>query len=71
LIVKLSSAAVAGAVAAWTLKLILSPQHPILTAVFVLIPYGLVYLGVTYGWRVPEAQGIVRQIARVVGRSTP
>jgi putative peptidoglycan lipid II flippase len=70
LLVKLWSAAVAGAFAAWAVKLIVSPQHPILTAVLVLIPDGLVYLGMTYGWRVPEAKSLLGRVARVVERAS-
>jgi putative peptidoglycan lipid II flippase len=70
LIVKLWSAAVAGAFAAWAVKLIVSPQPPILAAVLVLIPYGLVYLGVTYGWSVPEAKSFLGRAARVVDRAS-
>jgi putative peptidoglycan lipid II flippase len=70
LLVKLWSAAVAGAFTAWAVKLIASPQHPILTAVLVLIPYGLVYLGLTYGWSVPEAKSLLGRVARVVGRAS-
>jgi putative peptidoglycan lipid II flippase len=69
-LVKLWSAAVAGAFAAWAVKLIVGPQHPILTAVLVLTPYGLVYLGLTYGWSVPEAKSLLGRVARVVGRAS-
>jgi putative peptidoglycan lipid II flippase len=69
-LVKLWSAAVAGAFAAWAVKLIVGPQHPILAAVLVLTPYGLVYLGLTYGWSVPEAKSLLGRVARVVGRAS-
>jgi putative peptidoglycan lipid II flippase len=61
---KLWGAAVAGAAAAWVVKLALGPHHPLLVAVFVLIPYGLAYCGLTYAWGIPEAQVVVGRLAR-------
>ena len=69
-LVKLWSAAVAGAFAAWAVKLTVGTQRPILAAVLVLIPYGLVYVGMTYGWRVPEAKSFLGRLARVVERTS-
>ena len=45
-IASLWSAAAAGATVAWAAKLVLPAMHPILTAVFVLGPYGIVFFGV-------------------------
>jgi putative peptidoglycan lipid II flippase len=67
---KLWSAAVAGAAAAWAVRLAAAPQHPILAAISILAPYGLIYFGITYGWGVPEAQALVRRFARVEGKRT-
>ena len=54
-IIKLWTAAIAGAAAAWMVKLILPAMHPALIAVFVLGPYGLVFLAATFALRIPEA----------------
>jgi putative peptidoglycan lipid II flippase len=72
-VAKLWTAAIAGAVAAWLVKLVLGPQHPIVVAALVLLPYGLICVGTTYGWRVPEAQIFVERVIRLVrsaGRRT-
>ncbi|HEX9867423.1 MAG TPA: murein biosynthesis integral membrane protein MurJ, partial [Candidatus Tectomicrobia bacterium] len=45
---KLWSAAVVAAAAAWGVKFSLALQHPILGAVATLVPYGLIYLAITY-----------------------
>jgi putative peptidoglycan lipid II flippase len=65
LVAKLWSAAVAGSAAAWAIKLALGPQHPILAAVLVLSPYGLLYFGITYVLGVPEAQAVLGRFARL------
>jgi hypothetical protein len=52
-------AATAGAAIAWSLKLALPPTHPILVAAATLIPYGLVYFGVTFWSGVPEARALL------------
>jgi putative peptidoglycan lipid II flippase len=54
-IVKLWSAASAGAIVAWLLKLMLPQAHPVIAAALILGPYGLVFLGTTYLMRIPEA----------------
>jgi putative peptidoglycan lipid II flippase len=65
LVAKLWSAAVAGSAAAWAIKLALGPQHPVLAAVLVLSPYGLLYFGITYTLGVPEAKIILGRLARL------
>ncbi|MBI4485615.1 MAG: murein biosynthesis integral membrane protein MurJ [Acidobacteria bacterium] len=54
-IAKLWSAAIAGALVAWAVKLAAVPLHPILTAIVVLGPYGVVFVAVTFALRIPEA----------------
>ena len=58
--VRLWSAALAGAAAAWGVKLAIGPHDPRVLAVATLAPYGLVYLGATYLLGV----GSVRQFLR-------
>jgi putative peptidoglycan lipid II flippase len=68
LIVKLCSAALTGGVTAWLVKMVVGSLHPIFAAALILIPYGVMYCGIAYGWGVAEAQGLV---ARIAGRPTP
>jgi putative peptidoglycan lipid II flippase len=70
LAVKLWCAAIAGAAVAWVVKFALVPQHPIYAAILVLGPYGVMYLGCTIWWKVPEAQTVVGQFARYTGKFT-
>jgi putative peptidoglycan lipid II flippase len=63
-VVKLWTAAIAGAVVGWTMKLTGPSLHPALNAVLVLGPYGLVFLGGTFALRIPEASGAVSLLRR-------
>jgi hypothetical protein len=47
----------------------LSPQQPILAAASMLMTYGLVYVGLTMWWKVPEAQAVIERVARVVRKA--
>jgi putative peptidoglycan lipid II flippase len=67
---QLWSAAAAGAAGAWAVKVALGPRHPILMAVLILVPYGVIYFAITYGWGLSEAQAVVRRVTRLVGRPT-
>ena len=62
--VRLWSAAFGAAAIAWAVKLALPPAHPILRAVLILLPFGAVYLGLTFAFGVNEAR---RVLARVRG----
>lgn len=64
-IVTLWTAALAGAAVGWAIKLTFFPPSPILDALLVLVPYGLVYVGTTMAFRVPEAAAAVKRVARV------
>jgi putative peptidoglycan lipid II flippase len=55
-------AALAGAAVGWAVKLTFFPPSPILDAVLVLGPYGLVYFGITITMRVPEAASIAARL---------
>jgi putative peptidoglycan lipid II flippase len=68
---KLCSAAVGGAAVAWAVKLALGPRQPVLAAVSILIPYGLAYFGFTIWWKLPEAQAVIGQLARIIRSATP
>jgi len=58
-VARLWASAIAGAVVAWGLKLALPAMHPIVAAVVILVPYGLVYFGMTFALKIPEASSYV------------
>jgi putative peptidoglycan lipid II flippase len=70
LVAKLWIAAAVGALVAWAVKLVLSLQHPMLAAASILIPYGLVYFGLSIWWKVLESQSIIRRLSQVVRKAT-
>jgi putative peptidoglycan lipid II flippase len=61
-VIKLWSAAIAGAAAAWIAKGLLPVMHPAILAVFILGPYGIVFLGTTLLLKIPEASTALRRI---------
>ncbi|HWB86481.1 MAG TPA: murein biosynthesis integral membrane protein MurJ [Bryobacteraceae bacterium] len=62
---KLWSAALGGAFVAWGARLLLHPRQPQLAAAVILLPYGLVYFGITYWLGVEECAGAFRRLARL------
>ena len=65
-VAKLWASASAGAAVAWAIKWIAPPLHPVVAAVLVLGPYGVVFLAGTLALRIPEAASA---FARVTKRS--
>ena len=63
-VIKLWLAAAAGAAVAWIMKLSLPEMHPALAALFVLGPYGLVFLAATFVLRIPEASTALGRLRR-------
>ena len=63
-LLKLAVAALAGAAVAWAVKLSLPAFHPVLVAIIVLAPYGLVYFGLTAAFRVPEISRVLSRFKR-------
>jgi putative peptidoglycan lipid II flippase len=63
-VAKLWGAALLAAAAAWGVKLLLGVTHPILLAGAALIPYGLVYFGVTGALGLGEARTILGMLLR-------
>ena len=59
-VIKLWSAAFAGAAVAWLVKFNVPVFHPVITAALVLGPYGLVFLGMTFVLGIPEARHAIR-----------
>ncbi len=57
-------AAAIGAAVAWGSKLALPPLHPMLAAVAILGPYGLVFFAVTAAFGIPEARSLLSRFRR-------
>ena len=62
LTIRLWTAAAIGAAVAWGVKIAAPVTHPIVTASIVLMPYGLVYLGMTLVLKVPEAKNAMARL---------
>jgi putative peptidoglycan lipid II flippase len=69
-VAKLWAASLAGAAAAWAVKLSAPPAGPIVAAMLVLGPYGVVFFAATFALRVPEASSAIRRIVARAGRSS-
>ncbi len=62
-VAKLWTAAIAAAAAAWAVKLSLPPSAPMVAAVLILGPYGVVFLTATMALRLPDARSFIRRAA--------
>jgi putative peptidoglycan lipid II flippase len=63
-VAQLWGSAMAGAAVAWGVKILLPPAHPILTAIAVLGPYGVVFFAMTFLLRIPEASAAFSRLRR-------
>jgi putative peptidoglycan lipid II flippase len=61
---KLWTAAIAGAAAAWAVKLSIPVLPPFVAAVLIIGPYGLVFFAMTFALRIPEASTAVGRFLR-------
>jgi putative peptidoglycan lipid II flippase len=61
-LLQLWTGAALAAVAGWGIKLLLPRLHPAMTAVAVLGPYGILYLGGMAALRVPEARAVLERL---------
>lgn len=61
---KLWASAAVAAAAAWGLKLGLHPHNPLISGAVILIPYGLIYLGLTALLGVGQAGALVKRLRR-------
>ena len=61
---KLWMAAAAGALVAWAIKLTMRPFHPIVTAILVLGPYGIVFFGATWALGIGETSMALARIMK-------
>jgi putative peptidoglycan lipid II flippase len=64
-VTRLWTAAATGAAVAWAVKLTIPILHPVVTAVLVLGPYGIVFFAMTFALRVPEATAALARVARI------
>ena len=67
-IAKLWAGAFAGAIVGWGIKLVLPSLHPIVVAGLVLVPYGLIYFGITALLKIGEAKAVVNRLTRILKR---
>jgi putative peptidoglycan lipid II flippase len=63
-VVKLWVSAGAGAAVAWAMKLAIPPMQPVFTAVLVLGPYGVVFLGLALALRLTELRAVFAGLRR-------
>lgn len=63
LIAKLWGSAAVGAAAAWAIKVAIVGSGPVVSAILVLVPYGLIYFAVTYILRVEECGALFEKLA--------
>ena len=61
-VAKLWTAAIAGAAAAWAVKLSIPMLPPVIAAVLIVGPYGLIFLTMTLALRVPDAREMIRRL---------
>jgi putative peptidoglycan lipid II flippase len=64
LVAKLWSSAAVAAACAWALKLALPRLRPIVEAIVILGPFGVLYFGITMALRVPEAASALGRLRR-------
>ena len=63
-VIKLWAAAIAGSAAGWIAKLVIPNMHPAWIAVFVLGPYGAVFLAAAFLLNIPEASTAFSRLRR-------
>ncbi|HEY6271405.1 MAG TPA: murein biosynthesis integral membrane protein MurJ [Terriglobales bacterium] len=68
---RLWTAAGISAVLAWAIRLLVHTRRPTITALVVLIPYGLAYLGLTTVLGIDQGATLVRRLARAAERFPP
>jgi putative peptidoglycan lipid II flippase len=64
-VMRLWIAALVGAGAAWVIKVALHVGNPIVAGAVILVPYGLVFFGMTAALRVPETATALSRLARL------
>jgi putative peptidoglycan lipid II flippase len=64
--VRLWFSAIVGGGVGWLLKLAIGQKHPLITAVVVLIPYGMVYFAIAFALGVSEARNLIGRILQPI-----
>lgn len=65
---KLWLSALIGAGVGWGIKFMAGALHPVLLAIIVLLPYGLLYFALTAAFNVPEAREVTGKLTRLKRR---
>jgi putative peptidoglycan lipid II flippase len=63
-VARLWTSAAAGAAVAWGIRLAIPSLHPVVSAVLVLGPYGVIFFSMTVALHVPEARTALTRVAR-------
>jgi len=63
-VAKLWASAIAGAAVAWGVKLSFPAMHPIIAAIVILGPYGLVYFAAAFALKIPELTSAIGRLRR-------
>jgi putative peptidoglycan lipid II flippase len=63
-VIKLWLASGSGAAMAWAIKVVLRTANPLVAAILILTPYGLVYFAVALALRIPEASRVLGRLTR-------
>jgi putative peptidoglycan lipid II flippase len=66
-VIKLWLASASGAAMAWSIKVAAPTANPVMAALLILPPYGLVFFGVAFALRIPEASRTLGRLTRRTG----
>jgi putative peptidoglycan lipid II flippase len=66
-VTKLWIAASCGAGVGWAIKLAIGQRQPVIAAALVLVPYGLIYFGISSGLGVSESNAVVGRGLKLIG----
>ena len=63
-LIRLWIAALVAGLAGWGILRLLGETHPVARAAVVLVPFGILYVAILAGWRVPEAGAFLARVRR-------
>jgi hypothetical protein len=66
--VRFWGAAVAAAALGWAIKLSAAEAHPLATAAFVLVPFGITFFGLTLLLGVAEARSVFARVSGLISK---
>ena len=66
---KLWASAIIAAAAAWGLRLLFHPHRPVITGIVILVPYGLLYFGLTALLGIDETSALYKRLRRRLSRT--